>query len=181
MLAGTTPVPTGLSLWTAIAALLLSAAPPGLLAFPLIAANSARGLAAMLVEDADGSKRGTRDLRELVLKGLYGINALARVARAEDKAKALEKERGHYQRQKEASTRRTLQQAMLDAAVATYGPILSWTAVPRETSRPHHLAADGFNFDVSKGPPKQTGAFPGELPNCLCNFAPPRPGAKVMR
>jgi hypothetical protein len=179
LLAGSIPVPPGLTLPTAIAVVLLSAIPENLLTRSLEAAHSAQGIASLLIADAGAG----RSLQEYGMKAMYGINALLRVAKAEDKVKALEKERGFYEQHREASDRREkgLRQAQAMAEIHD-SDILSWNHTgTAKTHRPAHVAASGFNFDW-RNPPKATGgALPGQLPGCDCMSGAPRPGAKVLR
>lgn len=68
-----------------------------------------------------------------------------------------------------------------DRAVDLYGRLLNWQHLnPTADPRPHHLAADGKNWDPSRGVPVSTGALPGALPYCGCEWGPPRRGAEML-
>lgn len=141
---------------------------------------------------AEGGSQLASDARRENLKYrvAYGFEAINRLVKAVAKpaqepveerlAKALKPEASYLEAHRNASNRRLEVPELLDQAVAVYGPVLSWRAVERETSRPNHLHADGKNFDTSKGIPKATGAWPSVLPNCLCTWGPPLPGAKEI-
>jgi hypothetical protein len=125
----------------------------------------------------------------LAYRALYAVTAVKRLVKAvrgpgeegveERLTKAFRVERSYLEGHLNASKRRTQQAEMINAAMEVYGPILSWRAVKRETSRPNHLKADGSNFDARRIP-VTTGAYPGVLPNCLCSWGPPIPGAKEI-
>lgn len=128
--------------------------------------------------------RDNPSVREGLRSALFGLNAARRVGRDVLKGKsvseALAKERKNYALHKEAQRQRRAVDTMISGAIAVYGPILSWHAIKRETSRPSHLRADGKNWDARRTP-TQTGGRPGELPNCLCYVGPPIPGARLLR
>lgn len=128
--------------------------------------------------------RDNPSIREGIRSALFGLNAARRVARDVLKGKSvsesLAKERKNYDLHKEAQRQRRAVDSMISGAIEVYGPILSWHAVERETSRPSHLRANGKNWDARRTP-TQTGGRPGELPNCLCYVGPPIPGARLLR
>ncbi len=192
ILAGTLAVPNPAE---AIAAILLAVAPVSLLASPAAAASVAFGVASLVVQtprnsQARGSRLTARGagpasegqlLREAAYKGFYALNALRRVAAAEDKAQQLRRERRFFGQQLDASRQRVSGAILNDAAVARWGPILSWNHGPNSPNdRPHHVAADGANYDVRNGPPKETGSFPATEPHCGCTPGPPREGARML-
>ncbi len=191
ILAGTLVVPNPAE---AIAAILLAVAPAPLLAAPAAAASVAFGVASLIVQTPGPAARGSRLtargagpasegqlLREAAFKGFYALNALRRVAVAEDKAQQLRRERRFFGQQLEASRRRTAGAALNDAAAAIHGPVLSWVHTGRaKTHRPEHEAAHGANFDV-RLPPTETGGLPATLPHCDCLPGPPIAGARMLR
>lgn len=191
ILAGTLAVPNPAE---AIAAVLLAVAPSSLLAAPAAAASVAFGVASLIVQTprnsgARGSRLTARGagpasegqfLREAAYKGFYALNALRRVAVAEDKAQQLRRERRFFGQQLDASRRRTAGAALNDAAAAIHGPVLSWVHTGRaKTHRPEHEAAHGMNFRVDS-PPTSTGGLPATLPGCDCIPGPPIPGARML-
>ncbi len=191
VLAGTLVVPNPAE---AVAAILLSVAPAALLTAPAAAASVAFGVASLIVQTPRNSGvRGSRLtargagpasegqlLREAAYKGFYALNALRRVAAAEDKAQQLRRERRFFGQQLEASRRRTAGAALNDAAAAIHGSVLSWVHTGRaKTHRPEHEAAHGANFRVD-APPASTGGLPATLPGCDCIPGPPIPGARML-
>ncbi len=192
ILAGTLVVPNPAE---AIAAVLLSVAPAALLALPAAAANVALGVASLVVQaprnsGARGSLLTARGagpasegqlLREAAYKGFYALNALRRVAAAEDKSQQLRRERRFFGQQLEASRRRTAGAALNDAAAAIHGPVLSWVHTGRaKTHRPSHEAAHLSNYDVRNPPRSTDGLLPGMAMHCDCVAGPPIPGARML-
>lgn len=129
----------------------------------------------------------TRARRENIAKrALYARNAALRVAKAVLGGKsvkdAVASERRLFVAHKRVSEDSLKVAREIDALTAIHGPILSWHHGPRTpTDRPHHVAADGHNFDVSSGVPAQTGSYPGVLPNCKCFIGRPIDGAEMLR
>jgi hypothetical protein len=167
---------------------------PSFLPAPLRADISAHA-ARLVLTDQQTPTEGSGALvavgsENLKYRVAYGFAAIKRLVKAVSKpseerveerlAKALKAEASYLEAHRNAAERRSQMAQMIEQAVATYGPVLSWRAVKRETSRPHHLAADARNWNASNGPPRATGALPGVLPNCLCSFGPPIPGAKEI-
>ena len=185
ILAGTLIVPNPAE---AIAAVLLAVAPASLLVIPETAASVAFGVASLVVQTPGRSARPVRGgpasqgqfLRESAYKGFYALSALKRVAVAEDRTKALQRERRFFGQQLEASRQRMAGAALNDAATERWGPVLSWNHGPEgPNDRLRHVAADGQNFDV-RNPPRETDGLPGTLPACKCYPGPPIPGARML-
>lgn len=100
---------------------------------------------------------------------------------AERLVSALHTEERYLEAHKKASGKRLAAARLNDAAAEIYGPILSWNHGPLSPGdRPHHVAADGLNYDV-RNPPKETEGLPSTLPNCKCFPGPPREGMRVMK
>lgn len=131
------------------------------------------------------SARSQARFENIARRALYAVNAAQRVAKAVLAGKAVKdavgSERHLFEAHKEASKDSLKVAGEIDALTAIHGNILSWHHGPRTpTDRPHHVAADRANFDASKGPPAQTGSYPGASPNCKCHAAGPIEGAKTL-
>lgn len=173
-----------------VTAALLALVPTSLPLRDDISAQAAR----LVLTDPPDTPKGSGALsaanrENLKYRVAYGFEAIQRLTKAvrgpgdeigERLDKALRAEKSYLTAHINAGKRRLQTAEMIERAVATYGPVLSWRAVKRSTSRHHHLTADGRNWNASNGPPRATGALPGVLPNCLCSFGPPIPGAPLM-
>lgn len=92
-------------------------------------------------------------------------------------AAALDGERNYFELHRAQELRRATGGKQVAEAISRYGDLLGWYAEIRPTSRPNHRAAHGHNFRPLLGPPALTTAYPGVLPNCLCEVGPPVTGA----
>ena len=126
----------------------------------------------------------------LLYRAWYGVNAAKRVAASvldgegpvgERLRKALSAESPYFAAHKRASGKRTAGARLNDAAAERFGPILGWNHGSHgPNDRPHHVAANGLNFDV-RNPPKETEGLPATLTHCGCVPGPPRRGARMLR
>lgn len=131
------------------------------------------------------SARSQARLENIAKRALFAYNASQRVAKAVLGGKAIKdavsSERRLFDAHKQVSKESLKVASEIDALRAIHGNILSWHHGPRTpTDRPHHVAADKHNFDASKGPPAQTGSYPGSEPYCKCHIGPPIEGAKTL-
>lgn len=132
------------------------------------------------------SARSQARLANIARRALYALEAARRVSGAVLGSKAVKdavgSERAFFEAHKRRSEESLKVAARLDAYVAQHGQIASWRHGPlTPTDRPHHVAADNHNFDILAGPPAQTGSFPGEEPDCKCEFGRPIEGARMLK
>lgn len=131
------------------------------------------------------SAKSRARLENIAKRALYALHASERVAKAVLKGKtvkaAVESERRLYEAHRQVSKDSLKVAGEIDALTAIHGNILSWHHGPRTpTDRPHHVAAHRANFDVSKGPPDQTGSYPGAERHCKCHASGPIEGARML-
>lgn len=142
------------------------------------------------VEGVEGVLRGVR-LEQVYYRAAYGQAAARRLAQAlsatagrtggrEAFAKALDAERRYFADHLAFNARRDTVGRLTANMMELYGEELSWNAVIRPTSRPHHKAAHEHNWRPANGAPVQTGGRPGELAHCICYPGPPKPGAPLL-
>lgn len=166
-----------------MATALLPVMPGWILALPELAADVAEGAAALTLADPPSLLPGAGELElrasleNLLLRGFYAIAAVRRLAQAvrdpsgtparERLSKALTAERRHLTAHIDARAKNLEGARKTDRARELYGDVLSWnhgeTRTPSDP-RLDHVSADGKNFDVTRGPPVSTGAWPGVLP-----------------
>lgn len=185
-----------------LAVILLPFLPLSLLRTPELAADVAEEAARLALTDPPslspevGEFELRASLENILKRGFYAIAAVDRLSEAalgssEDSdtpvadrlAKALRAERSYLTAHRNAAQRRLVGGKLNDAAVATYGPILSWqhgVAGAPVDPRPNHVAADGKSFDTRRGPPISMGAWPGVLPGCTCRPGPPKQNAQML-
>jgi hypothetical protein len=125
---------------------------------------------------------------EFSYRAAYALAAVRRLAGAvvsdADFGAALKTEGAYFGAHREASRRRLASAKLQDAAVEVWGNVLSWRHGVNGTPsapRPHHLAADGANYDVRNGPPAETGGWPSALRHCSCAPGPPVAGGRMLR
>lgn len=192
----------------AVAAALLPILPAFLLRTPEVAADVAEEAARMALGNlgpgsleprfpsAKGIGKVERRARteNLLLRGFFAIAAVRRLAEAlrsnptpaiagDPLTDALKAERRYLEAHNKARARNLEAAGRIDEAARLYGPLLSWNhgvAGTPADPRPHHLAADGKNFDIRSGPPVETGAWPSVLPGCTCVAGPPRQQAATL-
>lgn len=165
-----------------MATALLPVMPGWILALPELAADVAEGAAALTLADPPSLLPGAGELElrasleNLLLRGFYAIAAVRRLSAAvrgpsgtprERLSRALTAERRHLAAHMEARAKNLEGARSMDRARELYGNVLSWnhgeTRTPSDP-RLDHVGADGKNFDVTRGPPVSTGAWPGVLP-----------------
>ncbi|MDP9437677.1 MAG: hypothetical protein M3P49_02875, partial [Actinomycetota bacterium] len=166
-----------------MAAELLPVLPAWLLALPELAADVAEGAAALALASPPSLKPGAGELElrasleNVLVRGFYVVAAARRLSEAvrgtsdapvrERLSKAVRTERGHLSAHIKARAKNLEGARKTDRARELYGDVLSWnhgeTRTPADP-RLDHLSADGKNFDVRRGPPVSTGAWPGVLP-----------------
>lgn len=132
------------------------------------------------------STRSQARLRNLSRRALYALEAAKRVSdnvlKGRSVKDAIGSEKVYFQAHKTRSKEALKVATRLDAYVKEHGRIASWRHGPlTPTDRAHHVKADGLNFDVLAGPPKETGSYPGEEPNCNCEFGRAIEGAKLLK
>lgn len=121
----------------------------------------------------------------LLYRAWYGVNAVSRiaskVAEGADLRAAVEAEDPYFAAHKLASEKRTAGARLNDAAAERFGPVLGWNHGSHgPNDRPHHVAANGLNFDV-RNPPEETEGLPATLTHCGCVPGPPKRGARMLR
>lgn len=131
------------------------------------------------------SAKSQARIRNLSRRALYALEAAKRVSDAVLKGKsvknAIGSERPYFEAHKKRSKESIKVASRLDAYVAQHGRIASWQhGPPTPTDRPHHVSAHGTNFDILAGPPKSTGSYPGEEPNCKCEFGRRIEGGRIL-
>lgn len=149
-------------------------------------ASRANEIAELVLRPLPAFSSGTAESRaardNALWRGEYAVAAAKRLSQAADTEKALRTEESYFEAHLNAGKRRIAGARINDAAVERYGNVLSWhhTKGP-VNAREHHLKADGANYDASGEPPHETGAWPGQLPNCGCVPGPPKAGARLLR
>lgn len=93
---------------------------------------------------------------------------------------ALATEERYFQLHRQQELRRRAGGGLVAEAIERYGDLLGWYTTIRPTNRPNHRAAHRHNWRPLLGPPVLTGAYPGVLPNCLCEVGPPIAGAQII-
>lgn len=127
----------------------------------------------------------TRDLatflgigEEIVKRGWFAVNALRRIAGANDKAKQFDTEKRHYSAHKQASQDRQKVRRLMDANREVFGEKGGWHLGPNENHCVICLGANGKNFYFAVPPAI---GYPGSAhPNCNCSAGAAFPGAPTL-
>jgi hypothetical protein len=187
VLMGEAKVPDSKSAVASLLALLLPTLPAALSA--RVSAEAASLALRDLPELLQGSGALAAASRgEFSYRAGYALAAVGRLAGAvagdADFGAALRAEGAYFGAHREASRRRLASARLQDAAADVWGPILGWRHGVNGTPsapRPHHVAANGANYDVRNGPPVETGGWPSSLRHCSCAPGPPVAGGRMLR
>lgn len=156
------------------------------------AAEVAEGAARLVVEGAPEppgapgmqDPLGRMHIRNLLRRAQYAIKAARRVAAAVRQGKsvrdAFAQEGKNFRAHRQNEKGRVASAEAARAHIGRYGIEGTWIHGDPKEPRPHHLAADGGQFDVTSPPATVGGVLPGELPNCTCTIGAPRSGARRL-
>lgn len=115
---------------------------------------------------------------EALMRGFFAINAIKRIAAAEDKRAQLDNERTYFDAHKRASKRRRAVVEQVDAASARYGPVLGWKATLDARTTPECRNAHGSNFRADRPP---SIGYPGAThPRCRCEVTAPHTNGRML-
>lgn len=108
---------------------------------------------------------------EALKRGWFAVNALKRLAKAEDKRAQMQSERRYFKAHQDAQARRRVVSEQVDAAANRYGPLLGWRAQMDERTTGECRNANGRNFRADHRPAI---GYPGTVhPHCRCEITAP--------
>jgi hypothetical protein len=116
---------------------------------------------------------------ERLRRGWFAVNALKRLAKAEDKRTQWDKEKRYFEAHRQMGDRRARQAEIRDHMASLYGRKLGWYSVLGATTDAHCAHNHGKNFYYDRRP---RGGFPGEVhPHCKCTPGAPWPWGITLR
>lgn len=115
---------------------------------------------------------------EALMRGFFAINAIKRIAGAEDKRAQLANERTYFDAHKKAQKRRRAVMEQVDAAASRYGPVLGWRAQVDSRTTGECRQANGKNFRADRPP---SIGYPGTVhPHCRCEITAPHTSGRML-
>jgi hypothetical protein len=127
---------------------------------------------------------GRAHIHNLLRRGQFAIAVAKRVARRVGAGtpvrEAFSAEASFLEKHRQAEADRISSAEAARAHLRRYGRQATWTHGDPAEPRPHHLAADGGQFDVLAPPASVGNVLPGVLPGCTCSITAPRPGARRL-
>lgn len=115
---------------------------------------------------------------EALMRGWFGLNALKRLATAEDRRAQLDTEKRYFKAHQDAQRKRRAVAAQVDAAAERYGPLLGWRAKMDERTTAECRDAHGKNFKATKPPAI---GLPGTVHlHCRCEITEPYPNGRMI-